>query len=136
MLGGGVAGIALNEAVPLGRVWSFPKVLKFFGIDLGAQDATAVVVGGFSSGNCFLTTEWVSMECLRLLKKNLATHKALWWNRTIYDEFAVGQSIQVKIPQRTIEGFYSGAPPARPPVIQLKSPLLPLVLPALGMPES
>jgi hypothetical protein len=48
----GVAGIALQQAIPLGRVWSFPKKIVI------ALPSTS-----------FLTTDWISMECLRILKR-------------------------------------------------------------------
>lgn len=135
MLGGGVAGIAIAEAVPLGRVWSFPKVLKFIGIDLGYGDATAVTVGTIGAGNVFLAHEYVTAEYLRLLKQRLLL--ASVYTPAFEREFAIGNVIKVRIPRHftAIEGAYSGGPPARPPVIQLKSPFPPLA-PALGMPES
>ena len=47
----GVAGIALEQAIPLGRVWSFPKKIVI--------------------PNVFLKTEWITEESLRILKRNL-----------------------------------------------------------------
>jgi hypothetical protein len=49
----GVAGLALEQAIPLGRVWSFPKKIVI------------------PPRNVFLKTEWVSMETLRIWKRNL-----------------------------------------------------------------
>ena len=47
----GVASIALEQAIPLGRVWSFPKKIVI--------------------PNVFLKTEWITEESLRILKRNL-----------------------------------------------------------------
>jgi len=47
----GIAGIALEQAIPLGRVWSFPKKIVI--------------------PNIFLTTEWITEESLRILQRNL-----------------------------------------------------------------
>lgn len=53
MLGGGVAGIAIAEAEPLGRVWSFPKNILIkrtvdldliSGVDLTSSADSSVVV--------------------------------------------------------------------------------------------
>jgi hypothetical protein len=40
----GVVGIALEQAIPLGRVWSFPKeiVISHFGVDIGVGDSITV----------------------------------------------------------------------------------------------
>jgi hypothetical protein len=143
MLGGGVAGIAIAEAVPLGRVRSFPKVLKLIGIDLAAGESVTAV--SLVRGNVFLTTEYVTMEYLRVLKNKLRVAELM--RPTAFDrEFAVGDVITVNMPAlhqvQVVDRLpfvscsaYSGGPPARPPVIQLKSPLVPFA-PALGMPES
>lgn len=34
LFGGAVAGIALDQAIPLGRVWSFPKKIVFADVDV------------------------------------------------------------------------------------------------------
>jgi hypothetical protein len=62
LLGIGVAGVALDQAIPLGRVWSFPK---------------EIVIA--PRGNIFLTTEWTTMETLRMLKREFGyTYPVLW----------------------------------------------------------
>jgi hypothetical protein len=95
LLGGGVAGIAIAEAVPLGRVWSFPKVLKLIGIDLAAgEDVTAV---SLVRGNVFLTTEYVTMEYLRVLKNKLRLAE-LMSPAALDRELAVGDVITVNMP--------------------------------------
>lgn len=71
LLGLGAAGLALDQAIPLGRVWSFPSKIiaptadQLFRVT-GVQPD--LVLG---TGNIFLTTEFVSKETLRLLRKNL-----------------------------------------------------------------
>ena len=50
----GVAGIALEQAIPLGRVWSFPKEIVI------AEPA-----------NEFLETSHITENALRILKSNL-----------------------------------------------------------------
>jgi hypothetical protein len=58
----GVAGIALEQAIPLGRVWSFPSkiVPAFAGLDLAATGLDLTVVwerdlltGGLKVGDMF-----------------------------------------------------------------------------------
>jgi hypothetical protein len=57
LFGAGVAGIALEQAIPFARVWSFP---------------TEIVVPSFPpTGNTFPRMEWVTMELLEKLKSNL-----------------------------------------------------------------
>lgn len=46
----GVAGIALEQAIPLGRVWSFPKKIVLAGIDLAVPDSEFSVLS-FSVGD-------------------------------------------------------------------------------------
>ena len=48
-----IGGVAVEQAIPLGRVWSFP---------------TNIVI---APTNKFLDTNWVAMKCLELLHKNL-----------------------------------------------------------------
>lgn len=135
LFGLGAAGVALEQAIPLGRVWSFPS---------------KIVVP--TSGNLFLRTEWITAETLRMLKQNLRDVHGFEWfeEERMYREFKVGSTINVKLPQRWIirdsllftpfpppieklSVSYSGGPPTAPPVAQLKSGL---PFPARGMPES
>ena len=51
LLGAAIAGIALEQAIPLGRVWSFPrnivippKPIAVLGIDFGFDPATRITV--------------------------------------------------------------------------------------------
>jgi hypothetical protein len=70
-LGAGVAGIALEQAIPLGRVWSFPKQIALPG-ELGA--AAGFEYAGL--GNTLLTVTWVTQEHLRVLEHNLRIARA------------------------------------------------------------
>jgi hypothetical protein len=54
LFGAGVAGIALDQAIPLGRVWSFPSEL-------------------FVARNKFIPIEFITAQTLRKLQNNLAT---------------------------------------------------------------
>jgi hypothetical protein len=72
-------GLLLEKAVPLGRVWSFPKEIKI----------------ARPGGNVFLTTHWVSMETLRLLQEKIG-HAA--FNREWEKDFADWRSIKVVDP--------------------------------------
>ena len=85
----GVAGIALEQAIPLGRVWSFPKE----------------IVIAPCAGNAFLNVEWITMETLRTLKRNLvdADYFSTGWEKDFTREFAIGEVVQVKFPQRFID---------------------------------
>jgi hypothetical protein len=49
LFGVGVAGLALDQAIPLGRVWSFPKEIVIAELDV----------------------ELITLECLRILRANL-----------------------------------------------------------------
>ena len=91
----GVAGIALEQAIPLGRVWSFPK---------------EIVV---PTGNVFLRTDWITMETLRILKRNLdAGFFVTDWEKDFKADFAIGRSIQIELPQRFLAS--ASAPPRLP----------------------
>jgi hypothetical protein len=71
----GVAGIALEQAIPLGRVWGFPK---------------EIVIPDF------LFVDQITNESLRILKNNLrfANEFEPEFNRA----FAIGQTLHVKFP--------------------------------------
>lgn len=64
----GIAGLALKEAIPFGRVWSFPSSI-------------------ISSKNVLLTDEQITRECLSLLKDNLRCY-VLYGFRSLYPELA------------------------------------------------
>ncbi len=80
----GVAGIALEQAIPLGRVWSFPK---------------EIVIPEY---NVFLEPGWISLETLRILKRNL-DYRSTDWEKDFTREFAIGEVVQVKFPERFID---------------------------------
>lgn len=80
MLGAAVAGIALKEAIPLGRVWSFPS---------------KIVIP--PPGNLFLNVDWITKEHLRMLEKNMTLASFCY-----YPEFAAPEHQTFKFPQRCV----------------------------------
>lgn len=112
LFGAGVAGIAIEQAIPLGRVWSFPKEILI---------ASSVEFG------------WVTKETLDILKRNLFVAQIFkeWHPYWESDRHHLGGAVfKVRYPQQFL---YSGAPPTLPPVIQLKSRR---AFPDVGIPES
>ena len=89
LFGLGIAGIALEQAVPLGRVWSFPSEIMI----------PEPFVG---TGNLFLTTEFISMEVLRNLKNNLHITEsfATDWEKGFGREFPIGETVQMHVQMR------------------------------------
>lgn len=79
-----MAGIALDQAIPFNRVWSFPKKVVF-------------------------RSEWVTMEALQRLKINMRFHECFHdnWQK----DFAqpVGGTLYVRVPQRFITPAYRPA---------------------------
>ena len=58
----GVAGIALERAIPLGRVWSFPKEIVVGGVDYAfGLDATVIVARTFRIPQRFEIGDIVSL---------------------------------------------------------------------------
>jgi len=70
----GIAGIALEQAIPLGRVWSFPKTLII-------PPKTLII-----PPNNFLPTEWITAESLRMLKVRFPAlyiqRGPIWFDKT------------------------------------------------------
>lgn len=68
-LGLTLGGIALEQAIPLNRVWSFPSkiVVSAPQIKLISPWRPA----GISAGTNFLTMEWVSLQALGKLNRNI-----------------------------------------------------------------
>ena len=87
MLGFGVAGLALEQAIPLGRVWSFPKE----------------IVIAPAAGNVFLRTDWISMESLRILKKSwrLTEYFNADWEKFRHP-ILLDQRVSVRFPPRRL----------------------------------
>lgn len=75
LLGGVLAAGALNEVIPLGRVWSFPSkiVVPWRGYEIELAE------------NTLLTTQWVTQECLRVLQKNIMV--LIKFDRPFLDSF-------------------------------------------------
>lgn len=75
LLGGVLAAGALNEVIPLGRVWSFPSkiVVPWRGYEIELAE------------NTLLTTQWVTQECLRVLQKHMKFTE--YYDRRIIDSF-------------------------------------------------
>ena len=86
LFGIGVAGIALEQAIPLGRVWSFPS---------------EIVV---PTGNLFLRTEWITMESLRILEEHLRFSAVV--ARRFDDDFVkiskIGNLVQIQKPRHSV----------------------------------
>ena len=90
MLGIGVAGVALEQAIPFGRVWSFPK---------------EIIIPSISEANNFLTIEWVTAEVLRILVNNLQmTQYFVNWDEPFIKNFAIGQRMRVRFPPERLPG--------------------------------
>ena len=88
LLGLGIAGVAFDQAIPLGRVWSFPK---------------QIVVPEFPPrGNIFLAPTWITRECLEKFKRNLviAELESDSIYRDFHRRFAVGSKLRVRFPPR------------------------------------
>lgn len=90
-LGAAVAGIALGEAIPFNRVWSFPSKIMV---------PTAPVSTAPYLGNQYLTTEMVTKEVLRVLEKNLKFGDIVSFGDDFDRHFKVGTVITLKTPQR------------------------------------
>lgn len=65
LLGLGVASVALDQAIPLGRVWSFPSKLFV------PREPLVNSIDWPPLRNTLLTTRLVSQECLEILTKSL-----------------------------------------------------------------
>lgn len=84
LLGLGVAGVALDQAIPFGRVWSFPKEI--------------VVAPRLL--NEFCTVEYITREWLETLERNLCVKDALGHAWVRGEEWKVGDKIKIRLPQR------------------------------------
>jgi hypothetical protein len=144
------AGAAIvAPAIPAARVWSFPSLIeKLFrwrstAAGVIVPNEVPISLGAGAGGNQFLTINWISYESLVKLEKNLRFSELPGFDDL--PAAAIGSTIGVKVPLRLRLGYpvrealedeiYSGAPPGRPPVNQLKSPRFPF-RPAFGIPES
>lgn len=108
LFGAGVAGIAIEKAIPFGRVWSFPKEIAIPEVSFEEFAFDQDFARSFKVGQ---------MIRVRIPQRWIVTHepKVTWYTRA------------------DIDRIYSGAPPTLPPVIQLKSRR---AFPDVGIPES
>lgn len=90
LLGATIAGIAVEQAIPFGRVWSFPKEI--------------IVPTVYPEIEPFLSTQWISMETLRLLKNNLRMPEyfSTNWEKAFAENFRIGAPIAVRFPPRRL----------------------------------
>ena len=86
LLGAAIAGIAVDQAIPLGRVWSFPKEIAVPKFTVPA------------AGNQFLNVEYITAEALERLRESL--NVAEYFDPSWEKRFAMGQTIHVRMPQR------------------------------------
>lgn len=82
LFGAGVAGIALEQAIPLGRVWSFPSRI--------------VVALPVIAESGLLTTAWIDKEVLRLLKDRLEVRR--YFNDYEFRKAVEARAIRLRIP--------------------------------------
>lgn len=75
LLGGVLAAGALNEVIPLGRVWSFPSkiVVPWRGYEIELAE----------------NMQWITQEYLKVLQKNLKFHQYVMaeFDRPFLDSF-------------------------------------------------
>lgn len=81
LLGLGVAGIAIEQAIPLGRVWSFPS---------------KIVIPDFPP------ITWVTKRNLDLLRHNLVVVDGFSqdWDKEFEKPFRIGSKVRIKLPVR------------------------------------
>ena len=96
LFGLGIAGIALEQAVPLGRVWSFPsEIVLPDSVLIEELSALQPMVGEI------LTTEFISLKTLEMLKNNLQFTEAFStnWEKDFGREFPIGEIIPMRFQQ-------------------------------------
>lgn len=83
-LGAGVAGIALEQAIPLGRVWSFPSWI-------------------WRPRPRLYNTTWIDRETLRILENNLQFAEFVRdYDPDFNRELRVGSTVRIRLPQQYI----------------------------------
>jgi hypothetical protein len=97
LVSAGIAGIALDQAIPLGRVWSFPNFLARWrkpGIIIPPPEI-------YATGNTFLNVDWISMEALRTLRNNLqiVEHFSTDWEENFRDKRVIGSKVLIQAPE-------------------------------------
>ncbi len=80
-LGALIGGIAIEEAIPFGRVWSFPK---------------SIVIA--KPANSLLNIEMVTLEALKILARNLQSVTMFIQEQD--RDFAVGGTMNIRTPAR------------------------------------
>jgi len=91
LLGLGVAGIALDQAIPFNRVWSFPKNIVVPELTLEE-----------------IEERYLMPAVLQMIKEHndfLNSYERVW-----DEEFAVGTRIAIRIPQRFSTPAFPPAP--------------------------
>jgi hypothetical protein len=130
----GVAGIAIEQAIPFGRVWSFPKEIVI-GFDPAFGSASAIVVEEFEQVlDVFDPAAADNLKVGDIFK--IRTSPRYRVSRSIGGRVYEVQEYPGRMPFTITHSYesYSGAPPALPPVAQLKSLFPPA--PERGIPES
>lgn len=97
-----VGGVALEQAIPLNRVWSFPTVIKY---------GEPVIYPELA-----LTVKWITTESLRLLEANLRFRE---FDQTFWSTLKVGDRVRIARPRRYELG--PGSPQASSRTIDLPS---------------
>lgn len=134
LLGMSAAGLALDRAIPLGRVWSFPKEIVIAPPRLNEEDAISIARvedharsrAMFEVGDIVSFPNFGGALCLvtAVTANRVDLNGGPGWKVPHY---------LLSVPEDCLRP-HSGRPPGAPPVNQLKSPRDPVFLPALGMP--
>ena len=85
----GVASLAPIVIPP--TIGPIEKIVKYFFAPIGGWAGTGT--------NQFLTINYLTQETLRILRANLRFHNALAFDRKWKSDFAIGSTVQIRMPQ-------------------------------------
>lgn len=119
LFGAGVAGIAIQQAIPFGRVWSFPKEIVVPEVSFEEFAFDQDFARSFKVGQTIRVR--IPQRFLINAGQTRYSFRKLFPDDVTPDVIVTGLE------------YYSGAPPTLPPVIQLKSRR---AFPDVGIPES
>ena len=111
LLGAAIAGVAVEQVIPFGRIWSFPKEIVI------------------APADTFLATDWISMKTLMVLREKLVIAEAfdVDWGKGFAQQFQVGSIVKIKTPTHSfnpVKKLKSGLPPRPlfgiPPLVSIR----------------
>ena len=94
LLGGLATTVAIDQVIPLNRVWSFPKEIKLL-----SEDEIRDIYINPAAIQLAAQIDWINCETLLALERNLKITNHFRPRPYFDEEYAIGSKVNIRMPQ-------------------------------------